>query len=157
MKKIVALFLVLALGLSLCSCGGSKITEADIREAVSDSQGTLTIESAEEYVTAFNYVVKGVNADDLVNKEFTRKALDMLANDPNNSLYGQYLVSKATTPLMSIDMLLRDVNPKAKWSPYVEEILGVISDGKSLNGNGWTISAEIDQSNDSITIHAVYN
>lgn len=154
MKKYIALILVLVLCLSLCACGGSaKLTAGDVKEALADCDGTLNVETSGDNVTSFTYVVEGVNADDLVDKEYSRNAIaTVLTGDSSKITLGHLKVSKAISPLMSIDVLLGGNEDDFNSDAFVDKILGIICDGKTAEYNGWTVSATVDQDSDSITI-----
>ena len=159
MKKKISLILALVLCLTLCfsACSSAKnLTKAEVKEALADCDGTLDLETSGDRVTGFTYVVKGVNADDLLDKNYTRKAIaDVLSGDTSKITFGQVKVSKAVSPLMNIDVLLGGDQGDFNSDAFVEKILGIACDGKTAEYNGWTVSAVVDQENDSITIKVV--
>ena len=154
MKKLMSLILVLILCLSLCACGGSsKLTAADVEEALSECDGTLNLETSGDEVTGFTFTVEGVNADDLVDKKYSRDAINaILSGDTANTTYGQYKVCKGFLPLMSIEVLFGGNEKNFNSGAFIEKLLGIVCDGNSAQYDGWVVTAKVDQGSDSITI-----
>ncbi len=157
MKKTISLLVAFVMCLSLCACGGkAKLTTADVEEALVDCDGTLNLETSGDNVISFTYVVEEVNADDLVDKEYSRNAIAaILAEDNSKITMGQIMVSRAIQPLMNINALLNNDQDDFKADAFVEEILGIICDGKTVEYNGWAVSTEVDQDGDKLTISVI--
>ena len=170
-KRLVALLLVIcsfALVLTACGEGSSsggasskKLTEETIKSELADSEGeldgTLTIEDGSpENVKAFTYVVKGINASDLLNKTYAKKATNVLLTNPNNLTYAQLKVCNGISAMMGVvGIFYEDENFNAE--DYIDEILSIICDGNSKTYGDWTVSANVNKSSDSLTIEAVHD
>ena len=157
MKKLLAFNLAIVLCLSLCACGGPKqYTPAQVEEALSQCTGTLEMETSGDYVTSFTYVVEDVNAEDLLDREYAKEAITaVLAGDIGNITFGQVKVCTAIMPLMSLDVLFEGTSDaEFEEEAFVDKMLDIACDGKSMTSNGWTVTAEVDVENDTITIHA---
>jgi len=55
---------------------------------------------------------------------------------------------------MAIDQLWQNSDDDFDANAYLDEFLPVICEGKELHRDNWTITADIDYANDSVTIHA---
>lgn len=157
MKRVISLALVVVLCLSLCACGGAvKLTEEKVKNALADCEGALSMEKAGKKVVSFTYVVKDINADDLMDRQYTYKAISLLASGNTGKMtFGHFKVLNAVLPLLQIDVLLGG-NKKIEYvDVMVDKVLGIICDGKTENYGGWTVSAVVDQDADSITIKVV--
>lgn len=154
MKKVLSLLLATVLCLSLCACGGAvKLTAKEVESALADCKGTLNLETSGNNVIGFTYVVEGVNADDLVKKEYTREAIrTILSGDTSKTTLGQVRVGKAISPLMSIDVLLGGDEKEFNSEAFIEKMLDIACDGDSVNYGDWTVYAVVSQKKDSITI-----
>jgi hypothetical protein len=165
MKKFISLLLLTCtLALCLTACGNNesgnnedkrvKITESVIQSALADYEGTLTIEGPSDDVTSFTYVVNDINATKLVDKSYTRKAVNILLEDWTKITYGEYQVAKAFSVTASIMGIFASQEGEFDASAYVEEALSVICDGNVKTYGDWKISSSIDADADSITIVA---
>lgn len=154
MKRTFFALLVVALCLCLCACGGAKkLTAQEVETAMAECNGTLNLETSGDQVTGFTYVVEDINADDLMDKSYARDAvMAMASGDTANITFGQYKVTKAFLPLMSIEALLGDDGDDFSATALIEKLLGVICEGNTIRYDGWTVSATVDQAGDSITI-----
>ena len=165
MKKIISiLLLICTLTLCLASCGNTnenKITEEFIISELSDSEGeldgTLTITNGtSDNVLAFNYVVTGINAEKLMDKSFTKNAVQKIFTNPSSITYGELKVCKAFNATMTvISIFYEDENFNS--DRFTDEILSIICDRSAKTYENWTISASVDQTSDSITIKAIHN
>ncbi len=157
MKKAISLLLALVLCLSLCACGTAKLTTAEVEQALADCDGKLDMQASGDNVTGFTYTVEGVNADELTDRNYSRNAINtVLGGDTSKITIGQLKVAKAVSPIMSIITLLDsgkegDFNTEA----FTESLLDIMCDGKVAQYNGWEVSAQIDQTSDSIIISVV--
>lgn len=156
MKKVISLLLALVLCLSLCACySGKKLTTTDVEEALVNCDGTLNMETSGDKVTSFTYVVENVNADDLMDKEYTRKAIyAMLSGDTSKITIGQLQVCKAISPLVNIEALFEsedDFDAEA----FVGKMLSIVCDAKTVEYDGWAVFTKVDQDNDRIVINVV--
>lgn len=162
MKKNIAILLAFLMCLSLCACGGQnekieftgkKITVADIETALKSCDGTLNVETSDEYVTEFTYVVEDISADYLEDREFTREAFyTILSGDTSNVTGLQIDVAQAFSAVMCIDDLLSEESGTFDIEILVDRVLDIICDGTTANYNGWKVSSKIDHDDDSITI-----
>lgn len=160
MKTTIKSLLIFCFTLVICisiftACGdeGVKITESEIRSALSSNEGTLSTEGEADNVTSFTYVITSVNAKDLSSKSFMRSAVKNLMNNPSKMTYGQYKSTKAFSAMVNIDgLFMAGESEDFNSDVYIDEILSVICDGTARTHNNWTISASIDTANDSITI-----
>ena len=156
MIKTISLILTLVLCLSLTACGAATLTTTKVEQALADCDGKLDMQTSGDKVTGFTYTVEGVNAKDLVDKKYSRKAVDaVMAGDPDKITFGQWKAAKAIAPLMSIDVLLGGDKGNFNSNAFIEKLLGVICDGKTVEYDGWAVSAKADQDSDSITISVV--
>lgn len=156
MKKAVSLLLSIGMCLCLCACGSVNLSVADVTEAFADCDGTLETETSGNNVTSFTYVVEGVNADSLLDREYIREAVEAIMDgDASQITMGQLMVSKAVLPVMSIDVLLGEEEENFSSDAFLEKIIGIICDGNMVEYDGWNVSTSVDVSNDSITIYAV--
>ena len=163
----MAISLVLVVCVSvLASCGkkddGSAeknkiiVTEAQINEKLSDSDGELTIEGSYDNVTSFTYVVSGVDASNLSNKTFIKNAVTVLLTDSSQLTFGQYKVCKAFSAVMyTCDLFDKDDDADFDSDEYIDEILAILCDGTDKTYENWTVSAKVNVSEDSITVSAV--
>ena len=153
-KSIISLALLLTLCVTLlCSC--VKLNEADIKAVLADTEGTLTItEGDADDVKAFEYLLTDVNAKELVNKNYTREAVGIMRDNALNLSYSQFKACKAFLAIVAINSLINDDNASYNSEAYIESVLEVISEGRKLKDNGWTITATVDVEADSITIYA---
>ena len=164
----IALSLIMCL-LVFAACGNSgngddgelKITEEFIRTELMNSagelDGTLTITSgSSEDVLAFNYVVTEINAEKLVDKNFTKNAVQILLSNPENLTYGDFKVCNAFSATMGVVGVFYG-NENFDSNDFTDDILSIICDGSSKTYENWTVSAVVDQSSDSITIKATHN
>ena len=172
MKKIISILIIICtLTLCLAACGNTdenktnenenKITEEFIKSKLSDSNGeldgTLTITNGtSDNVLAFNYVLTGINAEKLTDKNFTKNAIEILLSNPGNITYGQLKVCNAFNATMSVIGIFYEDN-NFDSNDFTDEILSIICDKSSKTYENWTISTSIDQSSDSITIKAIHN
>ena len=168
MKNRLKTLLTLTLSILVCltffvSCNRNKgnnedtrvkITESEIKSALADSDGTLTIEGDSEDVTSFKYVVTGINASKLTDKSYTRKAVNTLLTNPSNITFGEYKVCKAFSATVSIVSLFVNDDGSMDSSAFDEEILNIVCDGNTNTYGEWKVSATIDNDADSITIVA---
>lgn len=165
MRSILALSLVILMCFScLVACGGKdkdenkepekKLTETEIKTALKDSDGTLTIEGSADDVKAFKYVVTNINADDLADKSYTKKAVNILLEDSSKLTFGQLKVCNAFSATMSVVAMFTEDDGDFNSDAFIDEILGIVCDGNSKSYGDWTVSATIDQDADSITINA---
>ena len=154
-KSIISLALLLTLSVTLlCSCA-LRLTEAEIKEVLADTEGTLTItEGDANDVMAFEYLLTDVNAKELVNKNYTREAVGIMRDNALNLSYAQFKACKAFLAIVAINSLVNDDNASYNSEAYIESVLEVISEGRKLKDNGWTIRATVDVEADSITIYA---
>ena len=165
MKKIISiLLLICTLTPCLASCGKTdenKITEEFIISELSDSEGeldgTLTITNGtSDNVLAFNYVVTGINAEKLMDKNFTKNALQKLLSNPGSITRGELMVYDAFNATMAVvSIFYEDENFDS--NRYTDEVLSIICDRSAKTYENWTISASVDQTSDSITIKAIHN
>ena len=157
MKKKLSLLLAVSMCLCLCACGSStKLSVSDVNEAFADCDGTLETETSGDSVTSFTYVVEGVNADNLVDREYTLEAIEsIMSGDTSKVTMGQYMVSKAVLPVMSIEVLLGGEEENFVTDAFLNRILSIVCDGGTVEYDGWSVSSSVDIANDSITIYAV--
>ena len=157
MKKILAMVLALVLCLSLCACGGTrKLTEEEITSELADCKGTLNLETRGKKVVSFTYVVEDVNANHLIDRQYTYKAMALfIAGDTAKMTLGQFKVIRPVTPLLHIDRLLAGNHKIESLDMMVNDILDIICDGSTVNYGGWKVSAVVDLDADSITIKVV--
>ena len=166
MKKILALILTFLLCISVVTACGKKppkLTEAEIKTAIESTEGELSIEGDSEDVTAFTFIVKGVNVTNLTNKSFTRNAVKTLLSNPGSITYAQLKTTTAFSAVMQIDSLLTKLeaseDEETEEDPfdseaYIDEILTVICDGTTRDYTYWSLCATTDKTNDSIVIKA---
>ncbi len=167
MKNTLKTLLTLTLALVMCTSlftackkddnedSVRKITQEEIKNALSSHDGTLTIEGSADNVTAFTYVLSGVNTSKLVDKDYTRKAVNVLLTDSSKLTFAQLKVCNAFSATMSIANLLEDDDDESfDANTYTEDLLTVLCDGQSREYGSWTLSASIDEEADSITISA---
>ena len=167
MKKTISILLMICtLTLCFASCDNNdknenKITEQFIISELSDSEseldGTLTITNGtSDDVLAFNYVVTGINAGKLMNKNFTKNAVQKLLSNPSSITYGEHKVTKAFNATMKVVSVFYE-DETFDSNNYIDEILSIICDNSAKTYENWTISASVDQTSDSITIKAIHN
>ena len=160
MKRAIMFVLTVALCLSFVACGNDgegkdvvKITEAEIIAAVAECEGTLTTEGDADNVTAFKYVISGINIDNLLDRDYTKEAMDIAAEGDHMKLkVGQVPILKVIMALAKVDEVLFSGVEMTK-EEYTEHLLTLVCDGESFEANGWTVS--IITANDSATISAI--
>ena len=170
MKKTISILLIICtLTLCLVSCSKTdenkidenKITEELIISELSDSEGeldgTLTITNGtSDNVLAFNYVVTGINAEKLMDKNFTKNAAQKLLANPGSITYGELKVCNAFNATMTVVSIFHE-DENFDSNRYIDEILSIICDRSAKTYENWTISASVDQTSDSITIKAIHD
>ena len=156
MKKALSLTLILILCLSLFACSQTSkrktLTKEEVTEAMADCNGTLSVEGSDDDLTAFTYVLEDVNAEDISDKDYVLGAAKTLLSDPSELTFGEYKVCKPILALMKADDLFRDPEEDFDASSFLDEMVGVICDGDALEYDGWTITAQVDQTADTVTI-----
>lgn len=156
MKKLIALLMAVVLCLSLCACGNTKLTVAEVEDALADCDGTLNLDTSGDSVTGFTYKVEDVNADDLTDKSYVRDSVTMLLNgNAQDMTYGQYKVARAAYVVVAIEVLFEGNNADFNADAFTEKTLGIICDGNTVKYDNWHISADIDTTNDCMTISVV--
>lgn len=156
MRKGLCLFLALILCLSLCACGNTKLTAAEVEEALADCDGTLNLNASGDKLTGFTYKVEDVNADDLTDKSYVRDAVTMLLNGNTQDMtFGQYKVTRAAYAVFAIEALFEGENADFNADTFLEKTLGIICAGNTVKYDSWHISADIDTINDCMTISVV--
>ena len=162
MKKTISILLIICtLTICLVSCGltaENKITEEFITSKLSDSEGdldgTLTItDGTSDDVLAFNYVVTGFDSECLMDKAFTRKAINKLLSNPYDVSYRQLKVCDAFYATASVVGIFHE-DEHFDSNKYIEEILSIICDGNTKTYGDWTVSATVDQTSNILTIEA---
>lgn len=165
MKKAISLILALLLCLSLCACGnkvsnGRTFTVEELKAAFAENSTLEDIqpnfETSGDNVTSFSYVVEDVNAEDLVNKQYVRNALSILNTD-SGKLTGNHLnVLNAFISVVAIELLFTtETDSEESYDEFEEKVLEVICDGKTIEIDGWNVSAKIDKGSDTMTVTAV--
>ena len=129
-------------------------TEAEIKSALTDFDGTLTIEGDAENVKSFQYVLTDINAENLIDKNYTKNAVNTMLNNSSQLTFGEYKVCKAFGAVMAIAEIFIEDLDNYDANALIDELLGIICNGKSQEYNGWTISASVDQKSNSITVYA---
>ena len=166
MKKIISIVLVVfMLTLSLAACGGKdnsaekgsgiKLTEAEIRSELAENSGTLTIEGESDNVTSFTFVVNNVNASNLVNKEFTREAVNVLLTNSSKIPYGQLKACNGFNAVMAVCGLFEEDEGDFDANAFTETVLSIICNNQKQTYENWTVSATVNTADDSITVSAV--
>ena len=156
-KKTISFVLILVLCISFSACGGKvKLTTTDVETALADRPGTLDIETSGDNVKRFTYTADNINAEGLIDREYSLEAIALLSSGNTSEMSPNHLyVCNAFLDLMCIDGLFRDNEDEFDTLEYVEELLDVICDGKTLQYDGWSISTDVNQDSDSITISVV--
>lgn len=167
MKKLISiLLLICTLTICLSSCGNNgndennnndnrvKITESAIRSKLSDEDGTLTIEGASDDVMSLTYVVTNINASKLIDKSYTREAVNTLLTDSSKITYGELKVCNAFSATSNVVSLFTNDDSEFDSNAYTDEILSIICDASTKTYGDWKVSATIDKDADSITIVA---
>ncbi|MBQ4349114.1 MAG: hypothetical protein IJC79_05820 [Clostridia bacterium] len=159
MKKSIILLLTVVLCLALCACGTTQnFSVADLEKSLEGKNGVLNVETSGKTIKEFTYVVKDVNAEKLYDKSFCEKTFyEVLKGNTMNLTYNELKSMGAFIPLMSIVNLLENSDDtEFDYIQYTEELLGIVCDGNTQKYNEWSVSADIDVANDSITILATY-
>ena len=157
MKKILSLVLAFTMVLCLGSCAGNEnLTAKEVSNAFDGCSGTLSLETSGNSVTSFTYVVEDIYASDLVDKDFSINAMNTVASGDTGSITrNQLKVCEAILAMISVEALLGDEDSSFSSDDLLEKVLGVICDGNTAKYEGWSVSAEVDQAYDLITITAV--
>jgi len=162
MKKVITLFLVFAVCLSLCACGNNKnsspkLTITAVEEALADTNGKLDMETSGEHVTSFTYIMEDVNVDDLSDREYTINAInELLTGNQSKITLNQVKVCGPVVATMGIVSLLNDSDSENVSEEYLDMIFDVACNNETIEINGWTVSSQMDLDNDSIIISVVY-
>ena len=160
MKKNALFAILLALTLLLTACGGSDkaktITTADLNNALDAYEVTVDTVADGDKVSRFTITASGVNADDLLNRDYVKEAYDLIMNDPGKSTFGHYKALTGFGPVMEILGLI-DTTKDGEFneSAFLDEVLDVVCDGKAHTEAGWTITAKVDTENDTIIITGI--
>ena len=130
-----------------------KLTKAEITAALEEvgADGTLTIEGSEDNVTGFTYVVTNVNASSITS-DYLTKAINKLSTNPGSITYGELKSCYTFLSIAGICSLFEDDDSNFDSSQFINEIVSVICNGKSKTYDNWTITAQLDKTNDKITI-----
>ena len=153
MKKILTVVFAMLLCLSLISCGNLKLSESDVTSALENCGGTLDMTTEGGSVSEFTYVVTKVNADDLTDKGYAREAMDAtLSGNTSSMTYGQYQAAKAMLPIISILALLEGDSDDFDANAFINDVLSIICDGKTVTVKNWEVSSSLDTGSDKITI-----
>ncbi|MBQ7296295.1 MAG: hypothetical protein IJW86_08935 [Clostridia bacterium] len=159
MKKSIILLLTVILCLTLCACGTTQnFSVADLEKSLEGKNGVLNVETSGKTIKEFTYVVEDINAEKLSDKSFCENAFyEVLNGNTMNLTYNELKSMGAFIPLMSIVNLLKNSDDaEFDYRQYTEELLGIVCDGNTQKYNEWSVSADIDVVNDSITILATY-
>lgn len=158
MKKssLFLLLMVLVMLLSACSTSTNKaknITLAELNTALESNDVDLKTVDDGKNITQFTITASNVNADDLVNRNYVKKAYTLMMTKPGDMVYGQFKVMNGFGIMMDVFGLI-DTTPEGEFDTeaFVNEILDVICDGKAHSEAGWTITATVDENNDTLTI-----
>lgn len=158
MKKssLFLLLMVLVMLLSACSTSTNKaknITLAELNTALESNDVDLKTVDDGKNITQFTITASNVNADDLVNRNYVKKAYTLMMTKPGDMVYGQFKVMNGFGIMMDVFGLI-DTTPEGEFDTeaFVNEILDVICDGKAHSEAGWTITAKVDENNDTLTI-----
>ena len=158
MKKssLFLLLMVLVMLLSACSTSTNKaknITLAELNTALESNDVDLKTVDDGKNITQFTITASNVNADDLVNRNYVKKAYTLMMTKPGDMVYGQFKVMNGFGIMMDVFGLI-DTTPEGEFDTeaFVNEILDVICDGKAHSEAGWTITAKVDETNDTLTI-----
>ena len=135
-RRIVAILLaLLACTAIFTACGNQtpKLTEAAIRSELVNSKGTLDgtltiVGGTSDDVSAFEYKVTNINASDLKNKSYTKRAVETMLDNPGKITYGQLQVCNGFNAVQDvIGIFYEDENFNA--NVFIDEALSVICDG----------------------------
>lgn len=158
MKKssLLLILLVLALLLSACSTSSNKnksITKADLQTALKSYEVELNTVDDGKSITQFTITAINVNAGKLVDRNYVKQAYILMMTKPGDMVYGQFKVMNGFGIMMDVFGLI-DTTPEGEFDTeaFVNEILDVICDGKAHSEAGWTITAKVDEANDTLTI-----
>lgn len=158
MKKsaLFLLLLVLVVLLSACSTSSNQtktITLAELKSALESYDVDIKTVDDGKNITQFTITASNVNADDLVDRNFVKKAHTLFMTKPGDMTYGQFKVMTGFGVVMSV-MDLIDTTPEGEFNTeaFVNEILDVICDGKAHSEAGWTITTKVDEDNDTLTL-----
>lgn len=169
MNRYLKRILCLTISIVICSaffvsCAGEnaddnalKLTREDIENGfaeLGELAGELTIDGDDSDIDGFKYVESEINAEKLVDKDFTREAIEVIRIDSMQATYSQIEVGRAFIAVMIIYNILNerdfdDVLP----DEFVDEAISILCDGREAEYNGWTISTTIDSSYDTITFN----
>lgn len=156
MKKAISLMLTLLLCLTLCACGGGgiQLTTEEVEAAFDDGGGTLEMKTSGTKVKGFTYVVEGLDTENLSDADYCRTAIyNILSGDTSKITVGQIKVSRAFTPVICAATLFEQ-DESFDASAFTESVLSIVCDGKTVDYDGWKLSAQIDWSSGNITVSA---
>lgn len=158
MKRGSLLLILLALTLLLSACGASSgknksITKADLQTALKSYEVELNTVDSGKNVTQFTITASEVNADKLMNRSYVKEAYELSMTNPGKTTYGHYQVLRGFGPVMAVLGMI-DTTPSGSFDndAFIGELLDVICDGKAHSEAGWTITAKVDEQNNTITI-----
>ena len=152
MKKIIAFILSVVMLFSLCACGdsGKKLTKAEIVSALQDCDGTVETNGKEDNVKSFTFTMNDVNAENLSERDFLYGAIIQVSVDASGANSRQLKSALTIGPVISIYFLIADEGDQTTIKDLIEMTVDIISNGKTIERNGWKLSATIDQQNDSV-------
>ena len=158
MKKssLFLLLMVLVMLLSACSNQAKKITLTELKSALESYDVDIKTIDDGKNITQFTITASNINADDLVDRNYVKKAYTLAMTKPGDMVYGQFKVMTGFGAVMSVIGLI-DTTPEGEFNTeaFVNELLDVICDGKAHSEAGCTITAKVDKENDTITITGV--
>lgn len=156
MKKVISLTLTLLLCLTLCACGGGgiQLTTDEVEAAFGDVDGMLDMKTSGKYVRSFTYTVDELDTEKLSDAAYCKTAIyNILSGDTSKITGGQVKVSRAFTPVICAATLFEQ-DESFDASAFIESVLSIVCDGKTVDYDGWKLSAQIDWSSGSITVSA---
>ena len=158
MKKLLSLLLAVILCFSLCACGATQdLNVTDLEKSLEGQSGVLDIEYSGKTIKKFTYIIENVDTQKLSDKNFCENAFyKVLSGNTASLTYSDFLSMGVFVSLMSIVNILYS-SEEFNAVQYTEEMLSIICDGNTQKYNDWSVSAEKDEVNNSVTIVVVWD
>lgn len=162
MKKAISLLLLAILLFSITGCGkGVGLTEDAIKTALSERHaldGTLTIKGKTDDVTAFTYTIENIDTEIALDRDIAVSSFTLIIHNQSSKLSSKEFKSvEFYNTIMIVDYLLRSGTDEATEDvsiDYIKDLADAVCDGEILHWNGWDVSVDVDEKNETVAIVA---
>ena len=160
MKKAISLLLLAILLFSITGCGkGVGLTEDAIRAVLENDyglEGTLSIKGKSDDVTAFTYTIENIDTKIALDRDLAISSFTVLIHGQDLS-DEEFQSARFYLIIISVDKLLRSGTDEATENvtiDYIKDLADAVCDGKILHWNGWDVSVDVDEKNETASVTA---